>query len=244
MNIVLVTGASSGIGAAIAIEFAEAGWSVMAAGRDEDRLEEVADVSDNISIWAGTLEESEDCDELVADTADEFGNIDCLVNSAGVLIRGNAEETSDDDWRDTLTVNLDVAFYLSRAALPYLLQSEGSIVNIASHWGLEAGERAVAYCASKGGLILMTRAMALDHAAAGLRINAICPGGVDTPMLAQEAEKQDKDIDTFLAEVAAGSPNGRIATPEDIAALVLFLASDAARHITGTAIPIDGGLMA
>jgi NAD(P)-dependent dehydrogenase (short-subunit alcohol dehydrogenase family) len=244
MNVALITGASSGIGAAIAIEFAEAGWSVMAAGRDEGRLEEVADVSDNISTWAGELEESEDCDELVSDTIDEFRNIDCLVNVAGVLIRGSAEETNDDDWRDTLAINLDVPFYLSRAALPYLLKSEGSIVNIASNWGLQAGERAVAYCASKGALIQMTRAMALDHAGAGLRVNAVCPGGVDTPMLAAEAEEQGKDVDAFLAEIAAGSPNGRIASPEDIAALVLFLAGDAARHITGTAIPIDGGLMA
>ena len=242
MNVVLVSGASSGIGAAIAIAFAEAGWSVMAAGRDEGRLDEVADVSDNISTWASELIESEDCDELVAETIDEFGNIDCLVNSAGVLLRGAAEETSDDDWRDTLTVNLDVAFYLSRAALPHLLQAEGSIVNISSYWGLKAGERAVAYCASKGGLIMMTRAMALDHAGDGLRINAICPGGVDTPMLAAGAN--DDDVDGFLEAVASGSPNGRIATPEDIAGLVMFLASDAARHITGTAIPIDGGLMA
>jgi len=90
----------------------------------------------------------------------------------------------------------------------------------------------------------MTRAMALDHAADGLRINAICPGGVDTPMLVSETQKQDGDVDAFLADVAAESPNGRIASPEDIASLVLFLASDAARHITGTAIPIDGGLMA
>jgi NAD(P)-dependent dehydrogenase (short-subunit alcohol dehydrogenase family) len=242
MNVVLVTGASSGIGAATAIAFAEAGWSVMAAGRDEVRLDEVADVSDNISTWAGELIESEDCEELIAETIDEFDNIDCLVNSAGVLLRGTAEETSDDDWRDTLTVNLDVAFYLSRAALPHLLQAEGSIVNISSYWGLKAGERAVAYCASKGGLIMMTRAMALDHAADGLRINAICPGGVDTPMLAAGAA--DDDVDGFLEAVASGSPNGRIASPEDIAALVMFLASDAARHITGTAIPIDGGLMA
>jgi NAD(P)-dependent dehydrogenase (short-subunit alcohol dehydrogenase family) len=242
MNVVLVTGASSGIGAATAIAFAEAGWSVMAAGRDEVRLDEVADVSDNISTWAGELIESEDCEELIAETIDEFDNIDCLVNSAGVLLRGTAEETSDDDWRDTLTVNLDVAFYLSRAALPHLLQAEGSIVNISSYWGLKAGERAVAYCASKGGLIMMTRAMALDHAADGLRINAICPGGVDTPMLAAGAA--DADVDGFLDAVASGSPNGRIASPEDIAALVMFLASDAARHITGTAIPIDGGLMA
>ncbi len=244
MKVALVTGASSGIGAATAIEFAEAGWSVMASGRDEDRLEEVADVAENISTWAGELEESEDCDELVADTVDEFGGIDCLVNSAGVLIRGNSEETSDDDWRDTLTINLDIPFYMSRAALPHLLKSTGSIVNIASVWGLEAGDRAVAYCASKGGLILLTRAMALDHAADGLRINAICPGSVDTPMLANEAEGQDKEVDEFLAAVAERSPNRRIATPEDVAGLALFLAGDSASHMTGTVIPIDGGLMA
>lgn len=244
MNVVLVTGASSGIGAATAIAFAEAGWSVMAAGRNEARLEEVADVSENISTWAGELEESEDCDELVADTIDEFGGLDCLINAAGVLIRNNAEETSDDDWRDTLAINLDVPFFLSRAALPHLQQSEGSIVNVASFWGLKAGDRAVAYCTSKGALIMMTRAMARDHAADGLRINAVCPGGVDTPMLVSETEEQDGDVDAFLADVAAASPNGRIATPEDIAGLMLFLASDAARHITGTAIPIDGGLMA
>ncbi len=244
MKVALVTGASSGIGAATAIEFAEAGWSVMASGRDEDRLEEVADVAENISTWAGELEESEDCDELVADIVDEFGGIDCLVNSAGVLIRGNSEETSDDDWRDTLTINLDIPFYMSRAALPHLLKSTGSIVNIASVWGLEAGDRAVAYCASKGGLILMTRAMALDHAADGLRINAICPGGVDTPMLANEAEGQDKEVDEFLTAVAERSPNRRIATPEDVAGLALFLAGDSASHMTGTVIPIDGGLTA
>lgn len=244
MSVVLVTGASSGIGAATAIAFAEAGWSVMAAGRDEARLEEVADVSENISTWAGELEESDDCDELVADTVDEFGSLDCLVNAAGILIRNNAEETSDEDWRDTLAINLDVPFYLSRAALPFLLQSEGSIVNVASYWGLKAGDRALAYCTSKGALIMMTKAMARDYAADGLRINAVCPGGVDTPMLVSETEEQGGDVDAFLANVAATSPNGRIATPEDVAALMLFLASDAARHITGTAIPIDGGLMA
>jgi NAD(P)-dependent dehydrogenase (short-subunit alcohol dehydrogenase family) len=244
MNVVLITGASSGMGAAMAIEFADAGWNVMAAGRDEGRLEEVADVSDNISTWAGDLIESEDCDELVADTIDEYGAIDCLINSAGVLPRGNAEETSDDDWRDTMAINLDVPFYLSRAALPYLLKSSGSIINMSSFWGLRAGPRAMSYCVSKGGLIQLTRAMALDYAADGLRVNAICPGGVDTPMLADSASEADTDVDSFLAMIADGSPNKRIADPGDIAALAIFLASDAAKHITGTAIPIDGGLQA
>ena len=244
MNVALITGASSGIGAATAIAFAEAGWSVMAAGRDEGRLEEVADVAEKISTWAGDLEDSEDCDELVADTVDEFGNIDCLVNSAGILMRGNAEETGDDDWRNTMAINLDVPFFLSRAALPHLLQSEGSIVNISSYWGLKPGLRTIAYSTSKSALIQMTRAMAIDYAGDGLRINAICPGGVDTPMLASAADETEKDVDVFLEVVAAGSPNGRIASPEQVAALTLFLASDAASHITGTAIPIDGGLSA
>lgn len=241
MSVVLVTGASSGIGAAIAIMFAENGWDVMAAGRDEGRLEEVADVSDRIVTWAGDLASSDDCEELVADTIEEFGEIDCLVNNAGIIIRGNAAETSDDDWRETMTVNLDVPFFLSRAALPYLLTAEGSIVNIASDWGLRGGERAAAYCASKGGLVLLTRAMARDHAREGLRVNAICPGDVDTPMLAAEAEAEGMDIDDYMEEASESVPNGRVAEPEEVAALALFLASDAATHITGTTVPIDGG---
>ena len=242
MSVALVTGASSGIGAAIAISFADDGWEVMAAGRDEGRLAEVGDVSDRIATWAGELSESDDCDELVADTVDEFGGIDCLVNSAGILLRGNITDTTNDDWRVTMAINLDVPFFLSRAAIPYLRKSAGSIVNLASYWGTNGGDRAVAYSSSKGGLILLSKAMARDHASEGIRVNAICPGGVDTPMLAEAAADNNMDVDEFLNTVAEDSPNGRIATPEDIAALVLFLASDAASHITGTAVPIDGGL--
>ena len=241
MSVVLVTGASSGIGAAIAIAFAENGWDVMAAGRDEGRLEEVADVSERIVTWAGELTESEDCDELITDTIDEFGEIDCLVNNAGVFVRGNAGDTSDEDWRRTMAINLDVPFFLSRAALPHLLKAEGSIVNVASDWGLNGGERAVAYCASKGGLVLLTKAMAKDHARDGLRVNAVCPGDVDTPMLAAEAEAEGMDIEEYMEEASESVPSGRVAEPEEVASLALFLASDAATHINGTTIAIDGG---
>jgi NAD(P)-dependent dehydrogenase (short-subunit alcohol dehydrogenase family) len=244
MSVVLVTGASSGIGAAIAIAFAEAGWDVMAAGRDEGRLEEVADVSDKIVIWAGELAESEDCDELLSDTIDEFGQLDCLVNNAGVIVRGNVADTTDEDWRYTMAINLDVPFFLSRTALPYLLKAEGSIVNIASDWGLSGGERAAAYCASKGGIVQLTKAMAKDHAREGLRVNAVCPGDVDTPMLAAEAEASEMELDEYLEQAAEESVNGRVATPEEVAALTLFLASDISAHINGAAIPIDGGGLA
>jgi len=241
MKVALVTGASSGIGAAIAIEFADAGWSVMAAGRDGVRLADVADASERIATWEGELDSSDACDELVADTIDEFGRLDCLVNCAGILLRGNAVHTSDDDWRDTMTINLDVPFYLSRAALPHLLEAAGSIANISSDWGLQAGADHVAYCTSKGALVMLSRAMAKDHARNGLRVNAICPGDVDTPMLAATADELGVELDEYLAEAADASPNGRIAEAGEIASLVLFLASDAGRHITGTAIPVDGG---
>jgi len=244
MSVVLVTGASSGIGAAIAIAFAEQGWDVMAAGRDEARLDEVAEVSDRIVTWAGELETSEDCDDLIADTLDEFGRLDCLVNNAGVFVPADITETSDEDWRHTLTINLDVPFYLSRAAMPQLLQNEGSIINIASDWGVRGGARAVAYCASKGGLVLMTRAMARDHAADGLRINAICPGDIDTPMLTSEARAKGIDEDEYIEQAAAAIPSGRVGTPEEVAALALFLAGDAATHINGTAMLIDGAFNA
>ena len=244
MSVVLVTGASSGIGAAIAIAFAENGWDVLAAGRDEGRLDEVAEVSENIVTWAGELGESEDCDELIADAIDEFGQIDCLVNNAGVIVRGDVSETSDEDWRYTMTINLDVPFWLSRAALPHLLHTGGSIINIASDWGLNAAERAPAYAASKGGLVMLTKSMAKDHARDGLRVNAICPGDVDTPMLTSEAESSGMTIAEYMEEAADAVPSGRVAEPEEVASLALFLASDAATHINGAAILIDGGASA
>ena len=125
--------------------------------------------------------------------------------------------------------------------MPGLIKNKGSIINIASDWGLVGGKDAIAYCASKGGLVLMTKAMALDHAADGVRINAICPGDVDTPMLKYEAEQRGVDYNEAMLSNNADSPTGRITTPAEVAALAYYLSSDVAAQITGTAIPIDGG---
>lgn len=240
-KVALVTGASSGIGAAIARRLAADGFSVLAAGRDAVRTGALAAESASIRAWTGDLAASADCNRLVDACTTAFGGLDLLVNNAGVYHAASAEQTTDAVWQQTIAINLSVPFFLSRAAMPYLRRRRGVIVNIASNWGLVGGHHAVAYCASKGGIVLMTKAMALDHAAEGVRITAICPADVETPMLYRSGEGQAQDAKRILREANAGSRTGRITSPEEVAALVAYLASDDARQITGAAIPIDGG---
>jgi len=240
-KIALVTGASSGIGTAVVRGLSDAGYAVMAAGRDPTRTNQLQDEQKNIHAWVGDLTSADQCNELVAACTAQFGRLDVLVNNAGIFEAANAEETSDDNWLQTITTNLTAPFYLSRAALPHLRESKGVILNIASDWGLMGGKRAVAYCASKGGMVLMTKAMALDHAHEGIRVNAICPGDVETPMLYMEGAARGLDEKQAVQEANQLNLTNRVTTSEKVAALVTFLASDAARQITGAAIPIDGG---
>ena len=240
-KVVLITGASSGIGAATAIKFNEQGYKVVAAGRNEARLKLLADQLTDAIIWAGDLTHSHACSELINFVISHCGRLDTLINCAGIIHRATAVETSDLQWQETIAVNLNAPFYLSRAAIPHMLANGGSILNIASDWGLQGGQLAAAYCASKGGLVLLTKAMALDHAKDKIRINAICPGDVDTPMLQAEAAQRGVDYQLAMAENNADSPTGRITLPDEVAALCVYLASDSAAQITGTAIPIDGG---
>jgi meso-butanediol dehydrogenase / (S,S)-butanediol dehydrogenase / diacetyl reductase len=240
----LVTGASSGIGAEIARRLARDGFAVMAAGRDASRTNALAAEFGNICTWIGALATAADCTRLVGDCVKDLGGLDLLVNNAGIYEIADAEATSDDAWNRTLAINLSVPFFLARAALPALRKRRGAIVNIASDWGLKGGANAVAYCASKGGLVLMTRAMAIDHADEGIRINAVCPGDVETPMLYRSGASRGADAKTALREANADSRSGRVTTPEEVAALVAFLASDGAAQINGAAIPIDGGGLA
>jgi len=238
---VLVTGGTSGIGAAIARAFASAGASVALSGRDLARGEAVAAETGGVFL-AADVSKQDSCGALIEDVVRRFGRLDVLVNNAGIFHRGDAVETSDDHWRQTMTVNVDAPFWLSRAAIPVMRrQGGGAIVNIASDWALVGGRRAVAYCTSKGALLQMTRAMALDHAKEGIRINAVCPGDTDTPMLEAELAANDPARQAALAEHGAGIPMGRIGLPEEVAKAVLFLASAHASFTTGAALLVDGG---
>lgn len=238
---VIITGASSGIGESLVQEFAKNNYNIIAVGRDTERTNaSIKDVS-GAKAWIGDISSSENCDKIAAFAIKIFGRIDVLINCAGIIFRSDAIKTTDQQWDDTIATNLSAPFYLSRATLPELIKSKGAIINIASDWGLHGGTKAVAYCASKGGLILMTKAMALDHAAAGVRINAICPGDVDTPMLKSEAAQMGVNYDEAMLSNHSDSPTGRITKPSEVASLAAYLASSAAAQITGTAISIDGG---
>jgi NAD(P)-dependent dehydrogenase (short-subunit alcohol dehydrogenase family) len=240
-KVALVTGASSGIGTAAVKGLLEAGYAVMAAGRNKERTVALSSLGEAVETWVGDLTAAKACDELVAACVKKFSRLDVLVNNAGIYEAATAEDTTDENWSQTIATNLNAPFFLSRAAMPHLRASKGVILNIASDWGLVGGKQAVAYCASKGGIVLMTRAMAMDHAHECIRVNAICPGDVETPMLYAEGAARGLNPDQALDEANHGSLTGRVTTADEVAAMVIFLASDAARQITGTAIPIDGG---
>lgn len=245
-KIALVTGATSGIGAAIAEACASAGATLMLTGRSGERgnlaLKRAQAYGGQAQFLAGNLGEPHWPDEIVAETVRRFGRLDLLVNNAGIIYRGTVADCSDVEWDDIVTVNMTAVFRLSRAAVRQMrLQGGGAIINIASDWGLVGGRNAFAYCASKGAVVQMTRAMAVDHAKDNIRVNCVCPGDVDTPMLASGIAKRGMTHHQGLKHLGDAVPLGRVAQPGEIAKAVLFLADDASSYMTGAMLVVDGG---
>ena len=242
---VLVTGGTSGIGAATAKAFSEADARVVINGRNQAQAENLiaarSDNSGEINFIEADLEQAEECARTVTEAVEHLGGLDILINSAGIIYHATAEETTDAQWLDTMNINVNAMFFVCRAALPRLRESQGTIINIASDAALSGSYHLTAYCASKGAVLQMTRAMALDYAGEGIRIVPICPGDVDTPMLHGEFRDRGLDADAGLAESAAGVPINRVCSANEVADMILYACSDSAQFITGYPLVIDGG---
>jgi NAD(P)-dependent dehydrogenase (short-subunit alcohol dehydrogenase family) len=242
----LVTGGASGMGAATARLFAGAGARVVIVDRNEDLAREHAtSLGAKVEVLAGDVGDSAFCEDAVAETARRHGRLDCVVNAAGIIVRKTGLETSDADWRRMMAVNVDGVFFMCRAAVRQMRgQGGGVVVNFGSIWGELGGKGALAYAASKGAVHQITRTFALEHARDGIRVNAVCPGEVDTPML--RAAGRDRPL-TDAEAAAMGErvvPMGRLARPEEIAHMVLFLCSDEASYVTGAMHYVDAGYSA
>jgi meso-butanediol dehydrogenase / (S,S)-butanediol dehydrogenase / diacetyl reductase len=245
-KVVLVTGSTTGIGEACARVFGESGAAVMVCGRNEPRgrkvVEAIRSAGGRAQFTAVDLRAAGACDRLVAETVARLGGLDVLVNNAGILYSATALETTDEQWLDTMAVNVNALFYMSRAAVRHMQkQGQGVIVNIASEWGLNGEPNHVAYCASKGAVLQITRCMALDHARDHIRVNSVCPGEIHTQMVDDILAKKGGNLEEQLRELAAGIPLRRLASPTEVAWCVQFLASDRASYVTGANLPVDGG---
>ena len=242
-RVAVVTGGASGMGAATARLLANSGVAVTLVDIDGEGAAQVASECEAEGV-VGDVAEAVFCEQTVEGVLAAHGRIDVLVNAAGIILRAEAAGTDEDAWRRIMAVNVDGVFFMSRAALrPMAARGSGSIVNFGSIWGDVGTTGMVAYCATKGAVHQITRAMALDCAAAGVRVNAVAPGEVDTPMLAsgRAAPPTPEDL-RHLAEETI--PMGRLAQPDEVARVVAFLASDEASYMTGAVVAVDAGYTA
>jgi NAD(P)-dependent dehydrogenase (short-subunit alcohol dehydrogenase family) len=244
----LITGGAGGIGRATALLFASEGAAVgivdlnQAAG--EEVAHEISAAGGRAIFERADVTRAAECRRVVDRVVHEFGGVHILFNNAGIIRRASVVEIREEDWDAVMAVNVKSVFLMCREVIPRMVKAgRGSIINTASGWGLAGGPRAVAYCASKGAVVLLTKAMAIDHGRQNIRVNCICPGDTDTAMLRDEARQLGEEENRFLAE-SAKRPLGRVGTPEEIAHAALYLASDAASFVTGTALVVDGGGLA
>jgi NAD(P)-dependent dehydrogenase (short-subunit alcohol dehydrogenase family) len=247
-KVALITGGASGIGRATAKLFAQEGATVAVVDIDQELGEsvvrEIESTCGKAIFIHCDVAKAKDCQQAVEQTVATFGGLDILFNNAGIVRRTNVLTITEAEWDLVMAVNVKSIFLMSKFAIPYMEKhGGGSIVNTSSGWGLKGGGNAVSYCASKGAVTNMTRAMAIDHGAQNIRVNAVCPGDTDTPMLRSEAEQLGQPENEFMDD-AADRPLGRYAQPVEIAQAVLYLASDASSYVTGAALVVDGGGLA
>lgn len=243
---VIVTGGASGIGRATAEKFLEEGARVAIA--DVSRKNGKATVDDfkrkgySPILLVGDVSKSSDTKRIVREAMKKFGRIDVLFNNAGILVEGTVEEVSEKDWDKIMAINVKGVFLMAKEVVPIMLKQKGGvIVNTASCSGLVGDRNAIAYNTSKGAVVLMTKCLALDYARKNIRVNCVCPGEIDTPMFRQEARTRGMPVEEYRKELCEYHPIGRLGVPEEVASTVLFLASDDASFITGTAFSVDGG---
>jgi meso-butanediol dehydrogenase/(S,S)-butanediol dehydrogenase/diacetyl reductase len=244
-KIAIVTGAGSGIGRAIALAMMREGAHVVLVGRRKDRVEAVASEAEGSAISvAADVSKRDEIEHVLQETVKAFGGINVLVNNAGILHAGTAEQITEVQWDETFNINVRGLWLLSRAALPYLRKAGGgSIINVASVLGINGVRNRAAYAASKGAVVLLTKCMAIDHGHENIRVNAICPSFVETDLTAEVLSKA-ADPDAMRRERIGVHPIGRLGKPEDMAGLAIYLASDESSWVTGTAFPVDGGYLA
>jgi NAD(P)-dependent dehydrogenase (short-subunit alcohol dehydrogenase family) len=250
VQVVLVTGAAGGIGGATVDRFSAGGWAVVLVDLDEDgaraRADELVAAGHPTLAVAADVRRVAACDAAVAAAVARFGRLDAVVNAAGVWREGPSADVIEEDWDVVLDVNLKGTFFVTRAAIPHLERTGGCVLNLSSDAGIQGNAFAAAYCASKGGVSLLTKALALELAPRGVRVNAVCPGDVMSPMLRFQADRYGGgDPDGYLERLLSGYPQGeraRFIEVEEIAELLWYLASPAAAPITGALLSIDFGI--
>src|ERR1700680_2855343 len=247
-KVAIVTGAASGIGRGISIRLAEMGAFVALLDIDDIKgracAAEIEALGGEAVFLNCDVRSGAECRRAVEIVIQRVGKVDILCNCAGIAIRKDIVELTEDEWDLALDVTLKGIYLLSREVVPHMVRGGGgSIVNIGSGWSLQGGPRAASYCAAKGGVVNLTRAMAIDHGKNNIRVNCVCPGDVETPMLLSECAQLGEDVNTFMRE-AARRPLARVGTPDDISNAVLFLVSPMADWITGAVLLVDGGGLA
>lgn len=240
-KVVLVTGAASGIGQATAIRLAQEGASVMLADINEEGLaqtqQSIAEFDGESATVQLDVSSLTACQNAVASVIERYGKLDVLCNIAGIFISRRLTEIQEEEWNRMVGINLNSVFFLSQAAMPHLIESKGNIINMASTAGLVGQVYNAMYCATKGAVVMLSKSMAVEYARSGVRVNAICPGGVNTPLAGNISLPEDPDMDLFMRLM----PLLDIAEADEIASAIAYLASDEARYVTGTAFAIDGG---